>query len=191
MKTFSHHAVIVLILCTLALFSVFAQAQTLSLNDGSIVRSDTNRIGINIGAIDYWDNGQILKNLIGTSNPGFEPLLDQQIWAIGTAGTKTTFTIPDIYDGVPPNYWAGGTFTVIESESGGAELGCTGTIASNTGPNYPLVGQATYTSPVVTISTACGAPFSVGDIVLMKKSVSPTPESWWESGGRGGTYGSA
>ena len=191
MKTFSHHAVIVLILCTLALFSVFAQAQTLSLNDGSIVRSDTNRIGINIGAIDYWDNGQILKNLIGTSNPGFEPLLDQQIWAIGTAGTKTTFTIPDIYDGVPPNYWAGGTFTVIESESGGSELGCTGTIASNTGPNYPLVGQATYTSPVVTISTACGAPFSVGDIVLMKKSVSPTPESWWESGGRGGTSGSA
>ena len=183
--------VIALILCTLALFSVFAQAQTLSLNDGSIVRSDTNRIGINIGAIDYWDNGQILKNLIGTSNPGFEPLLDQQIWALGETGTTTTFTIPDIYDGVPPDYWAGGTFTVIESESGGSELGCTGTIASNTGPNYPLVGQATYTSPVVTISTACGAPFSVGDIVLMKKSVSPTPESWWESGGRGGTSGSA
>jgi hypothetical protein len=191
MKTLLHHAVIALILCPLALFSVFAQAQTLSLNDGSIVRSDTNRIGVNIGAIDYWDNGQILKNLIGSSNPGFEPLLAQQIWVVDTAGTTTTFTIQDAYDGVPPNYWTGGTFTVIESESGGAELGCTGTIASNTGPNYPVAGVTTWVSPVVTVATACGAPFSVGDIVLLKKSISPTPETWWESGGLGGTSGTA
>jgi LysM repeat protein len=174
-----------------ASFYTFASAQTLSLNDGSIVRSNPSRIGVNIGAIDYWDNGQILKNLIGSSNPGFEPLLAQQIWVVGTAGTPTSFAIQDVYDGVPPDYWAGGTFTVVESQSGGAELGCTGTIASNTGPNYPVTGVTTWVSPVVTAASACAAPFSVGDTVIMSKSAYPTPESWWETGGQGGTAGTA
>jgi hypothetical protein len=176
-------------LSILVYFSVSAQSQTLTLNDGSVVQSNTNRIGINIGAIDYWDNGQILKNLIGSSNPGFEPLQNQQIWALDATGSTTTFTIPDIYDGVPADYWAGGTFTVVESQSGGAELGCTGTIASNTGPNYPLTGQSTYYAPVITTSTACSAPFSVGDIVIISKVTYPTPEAWWETGGRAGIAG--
>jgi hypothetical protein len=171
----------------MALLTVCAAAQTLSLNDGSIVQSSTNRIGVNIGAIDYWDNGQILKNLIGSSNPGLEPLQDRQIWSLGTAGTTTTFTIPDQWDPVQPNYWAGGTFTVVESQSGGAELGCTGTIASNTGPNS--VANPPEVAPTITVSSPCNAPFSVGDIVVMSMSSYPTPESWWESGGRGGTNG--
>ncbi|MGA2675153.1 MAG: hypothetical protein ABSE99_18205, partial [Terracidiphilus sp.] len=62
------------ILAWSAFFPSFISAQTLSLNDGSVVQSNPNRIGVNIGAIDYWDNGQILKNLIGSTNPGLEPL---------------------------------------------------------------------------------------------------------------------
>ena len=176
--------------CILAFFSVSAKAQTLSLNDASIIQSHTNRIGLNIGSIDYWGSGQILKNLIGAVNPGFEPLQNRQIWVLTTAGTTSTFTVPDQYDGVPPNYWAGGTFTVVESQSSGAELGCTGTIASNTGPNYPLVGQANYFNPTITVSTPCNGSFSVGDTVVISKTTFPTPESWWESGGQGGMMGS-
>jgi len=170
----------------LASFSI--SAQTLSLNDGTVVRSNTHRVGINIGAIDYWDNGQILKNLIGSSNPGFEPLLDQQIWALAAAGTTTTFTIPDKWDTVPSNYWAGGTFKVVESQLGGAERRCAGTIASNTGPNFPSSAEKEL-DPTVTVSSSCAAPFNVGDIVIMSKSVFPTPESWWEKGAIGGTAG--
>ena len=174
----------------LSFFSISVYTQTLSLNDGSVVQGKTNRMGLNIGAIDYYDNGQILKNLIGSLDPGFEPLQNRQIWALTLAGTTTTFTIPDQYDGVPPNYWAGGTFTVVESQSGGAELGCTGTIASNTGPNYPLIGQSTYTAPAITVSSPCNAAFGVGDTVVMSKLTFPTPESWWESGSDGGMWGS-
>jgi len=173
----------------LSLLAISASGQTLSLNDGSILQSNTNRVGVNIGAIDYWDQGQILKNLIGSSNPGMEPLQDRQIWALAAAGTTTTFTVPDVYDGVSPNYWAGGTFTVVESQSGGAELGCTGTIASNTGPNYPLSSVTTWVAPVITVSSPCAAPFSVGDIVVIGNVTFPTPEAWWETGGRGGTAG--
>jgi hypothetical protein len=190
MKNFLFQASVFCTSVILAFFSLSASAQTVSLNDGAILQSNTNRVGVNIGAIDYWDQGQILKNLIGTSNPGMEPLQDRQIWAVAAAGTTTTFTVPDIYDDVSPNYWAGATFTVVESQSSGAELGCTGTIASNTGPNYPLSGVTTWVAPVVTVSAPCAAPFSVGDIVLMGKVTFPTPEDWWETGGRGGTSGS-
>ena len=44
-------------------------------------------------------------------------------------------------------------------------------------------------TPVVTVSAPCNAPFSAGDIVVMSITVFPTPESWWESGGRGGIAG--
>src|SRR5580658_9703031 len=114
----------------LAFISVSASTQTVSLNDASVIQGNTNRIGINIGSINYYGSGQILKNLIGATNPGFEPLQNQQIWALTAAGTATTFTVPDIYDGVPANYWEGGTVTVVESQSGGAKLGCAGTIVS-------------------------------------------------------------
>jgi hypothetical protein len=180
MKKVLAFAALILIFCSPIL------GQTLSLNDGSILQSSTNRIGMNIGAIDYWDTGQVLKNLIGSINPGFEPLLAQQIWVVGAAGTSTTFVVPDTWDGVPANYWAGGTFNVVASQSGGAEMGCTGTIASNTGPNYPTNGGTV--SPVVTVSTPCAGAFSVGDIVIMSKSTFPTPETWWENS-EGGFWG--
>src|SRR5580698_7153679 len=183
MTKFSVYFAAFLAAVTLASLSVSASAQTVVLNDGAILQSKTNRVGVNIGAIDYWDQGQILKNLIGSSNPGMEPLQDRQIWSLAAGGSTTSFTIPDVYDGVSPNYWAGGTFTVVESQSSGAELGCTGTIASNTGPNYPVTSVTTWVAPVITVSSACNAPFSVGDIIVMSNVTFPTPESWWESGG--------
>ena len=69
MKRHTSFAIVFFILCILALLPLSVSAQTLSLNDGSIVQSSTNRMGVNIGAIDYWDSGQILKNLIGATNP--------------------------------------------------------------------------------------------------------------------------
>jgi len=151
---------------------------TVVLNDASILRSNTKRAGLNLGSVNYYDNGQLLKNLIGSLNPGFEPTISQQIWVVSTAGTPTSFTDPDNYDPVPANYWTGATFTVVASQSGGAEMGCTGTIASNTGPNYP---NESNTSPSFTMSKACPAAFNVGDIVVFSKAASPTPESAWES----------
>lgn len=173
----------------LIFLSSSTHGQVLSLNDSLVLRPNPHRIGINIGAINYWDNGQVLKNLIGSTNPGFEPLLDRQIWALGTGGTTTTFTVPDIYDGVPTNYWAGGSFAVVGSQSRGAESGCSGTIASNTGPNFPVAGVKNWVAPTITVSSPCAGAFSIGDIVILSKSVFPTPEAWWEHGGLGGMSG--
>lgn len=154
-------------------------APTVVLNDSSIVQNTTRRIGVNIGEIDYWDNGQLLKNLIAI-NPGFEPLINQQIWLLTSTGTTTTFQDPDSWDGVTANYWTGGTFSVVQSS--GAEAGCTGTISSNTGPNS---SGSSGGLPVFTVSSPCPAAFSPGDLVVLSKTTSPTPESWWE-GNSGG-----
>src|SRR5579859_6371843 len=78
MKLYTRLAVV---LCSSVFcFSVLSSAQTLALNDRSIILNNPDRIGINLGTINYYDSGQLLKNLIGSNNPGMEPLLDQQIW---------------------------------------------------------------------------------------------------------------
>ncbi|MGD0893004.1 MAG: chitobiase/beta-hexosaminidase C-terminal domain-containing protein, partial [Terracidiphilus sp.] len=189
MKNISAYATALLALVITGLFSVSASTQTLSLNDGAILRSKTNRIGLNIGSINNRDNGQILKNLIGSTNPGLEPLQDQQILVLERAGTTTKFTLPDARNNVPANYWAGGTFSVVESQSSQGEHGCSGTIESNTGVNDSR-SPATGKSPVITISAPCDAPFRAGDMIILSKTAYPTPESSWESAGLGGIWGS-
>lgn len=172
-------ALAVLLLSPLS--AVFAQ-QTVTFNDTSIVNSAPARQGLNIGSIDYYDNGQHLKNLFGYNNPGMEPILDQQSILVTATGTTTTFTDPNPFDPVMPNYWAGATYTVIQSANGGTEAGCTGTITGNTGPNYPNGGS---TAPVYTMGTACSSAIQNGDLIFVSLAPASTPESWWESGAGG------
>jgi hypothetical protein len=169
----------------LAIFSVSVSAQTVALNDGITVQPNTSRVGINIGSITFYDNGQLLKNLIGSFNPGFEPLINRQVWNIEFPGTANSFTVNNIYDGAPVNYWAGATFEVYAGTPGAPEDGCTGLVASNTGPNYPT---ETNVAPVITFASSCAAPLVPNDIITLTKKTFPTPESWWEepTGGLGG-----
>ncbi|HTW79622.1 MAG TPA: Ig-like domain repeat protein, partial [Terracidiphilus sp.] len=153
-------------------------AQTVNFDDRSVTQPVTERIGLNLGAINYYDTGQVLRNLVGSLNPGFEPLISQQIWVLDASGTTTSFTIPSIYYAGPENYWTGGTLTVVASQSRGAELGCTSTILTSGGADYP-------NEPMVTLAAPCAAPLAAGDVVVLRNVASPTPESWWESGDGG------
>ena len=138
MKKFLIHTCAILTLFIATMLSVPASSQTLALNDGITLQPKTNRVGINIGSITFYDNGQLLKNLIGSFNPGFEPLINRQVWNIEYAGTANSFAMNNIYDGAPANYWAGATFIVYAGVPGAPEDGCTGLVASNTGPNSPV-----------------------------------------------------
>jgi hypothetical protein len=164
---------IVFLLTTVAYSFLTAKGQTptVTLNDASTIQNSTRRIGLNIGIIDYWDNGQLLKNLVGSINPSMEPLQGQQIWLLTSTGSKTTFTEPIGPDGTQANYWAGANFSVVQSS--GSEMGCSGTIASNTSGSSSSVSFTT--------SSPCSGAFSPGDLVIVSKTFSPTPESWWES----------
>jgi hypothetical protein len=243
---------------------------TLSLNDSSILIRSPFRTGMNIGCANFYENCQIFGNLLGYSNPGMEPGTVRQVQDLNSAGAAKSFTDYNQYSIFPAGFWVGGNFQVVESISGGAENGCTGTIASSTGPNRAYVTafswdgtsvvtfigansfvagastvtipslqngaflvnksgnvtsasttsfsvtlstppreratsssgfgfvqtDAKYSAPVYTINPAtnqgrsgCAGSFAAGDIVILSKTVSPTPESWWE-GGYGGVFNS-
>ncbi len=245
---------ILLLLGLLLPFVTALGAQTVTLNDSSVVVTSPLRTGINIGSMNYYDNGQILKNLVGAVNPGMEEGTSAQIYALQQNGTTTTFFDYDQYDNVPVNYWAGATFNLVESIIPGPQLGCSTTIASNwgsipvtsisntggittvitgfnpitagfaTGDSIYIAGNSnsayntyqTYTVSTVsssgytyaqsgspgsgtggttgtiknqqfTLSSACAGSTTIGDQVVYSKTVSPTPESAWESG-EGGVF---
>jgi len=128
-------------------------AQTLTLNDAATAVAKPMRIGVNMGNCENYDNGQILKTLNACGgNPGFEPIVVRQIQALTAAGTRKSFTDYDKYSLFAPDILAGSTFTIVESASAGAELGCTGTIASHTGPNLAHITSGAVTSGIATLT---------------------------------------
>lgn len=165
------------------LVSLPLAAQTVTPDESVVIQSSSKviRAGLNLGDTAWYGNGNILKNIIGSNNPHMEPLEDQRIWALTSAGTASTFVSPIDFDNYPANYFAGAVFKIVYSQNGGAQQGCTGTIASNTGPNWPGGGS---TSPSFTTSSPCAASFSVGDIVVVQLNTAgttATTETAWES----------
>jgi hypothetical protein len=160
----------------LAIFSLFLgtalQAQlpyTLTLADGTTTVASPHRAGINLASLNYYDNGQLYKNLVGQDNFGFENTLEQQIWALKTGGTNTTFCNTNQYAVYPVNFWQGATVSVVESS--GAEAGYVGTVASNTAG-----GPSCYT-----VTTPAPAAFAAGDEIIVTLNQFPTAESCWET----------
>ena len=163
--------------CALPLHAQLTQTHAPS----TVVQSNVMAPGINLGTINYYNDGQVLKNIVGAINPGFEPALSQQIQVVNTTGTSSSWTDPNKYAIVPANYWAGGTATVVHSQSGNT-TGCSSTIASNTGPNYPT---ETNTAAVYTLSAPCAGAFSTGDTIVIKRHLASTPETQMESSAGG------
>src|SRR5271168_132801 len=155
--------VIFLVLCVAAILSTavegFGQATVVTVDPTTVLQANTQKVGANMGSQTNYDSGMIYKNLLGQNNIGGEGYQDLVIYEIqsGAAPLSTTQFNTNIgntqYDEVTANYWSGATFTVIQScgandqtcSSGGAESGCTGTIASNTiassspqGPTYTI-----------------------------------------------------
>src|SRR5205814_4356915 len=68
-----------------ALITAATAATTINVSD-AVVQTGVKRFGLNLGALNYFDSGQIMKQLV-FRNPGFEPQIYQSIIhvASGTA----------------------------------------------------------------------------------------------------------
>ena len=112
--------------------SMSAQAASIILNESALVDSAPMRIGVNVSTSNYYDSGQLFKNLLFTVNPGFEGYIQQEI--IGCiSGSATTCVNYYQWDQAPANYWAGSTAYFCCSASGtSANLGLIRTISSST-----------------------------------------------------------
>ena len=106
-------------------------AQTTTVNVGStVIQSPVKRFGINIGTPNYYDSGQITKNLVFT-NPSFEGEIYQSTIRCASP-TANSCTDQNIYSGFPVGFWNNASYSVIS----GAAAGRSGTVCSFSGANY-------------------------------------------------------
>ncbi|HZT29602.1 MAG TPA: hypothetical protein VFA33_06965 [Bryobacteraceae bacterium] len=153
-----------------ALFALApASAQTQSTNieiDSTVVTSGVKRLGINLGQPNYYDSGQIMKNLI-FRNPGFEGETYQSMIRCA-ATTATSCTDDDQWSAWPAGFWSGATFEFVW----GAAKGFSGTVLSSTAVS-PGAG--------ITLNFATGgATPSPGDYLILRMTVPGNAQAgWW------------
>lgn len=153
-----------------------AQSYILTLNDAQPVGpAITYRPGVNIGAMDYWDSGQLTKNLLAEDNAGFEYVKQKSIWTLFVAGTNNSFSLKgtDDWATYALNFFQGATVDVVESAT--AARGCKSLVAGNN-----AVSPATFT-----LATPCAAALGIGDELVITNTRLPTPQADWEASDNG------
>jgi hypothetical protein len=141
---------------------------TINLNN-TVLQSGAKRLGMNLGAVNFYDSGQMMKNLIVT-NPGFEGGISQSMIMCGS-GTATSCTDSINYSGWPANYWTGAKYTVVY----GTAIGRTGTISSFTPANNQN-GNNVYA--VFNFADSGPAP-SNGDYMIVSKVMPGNAADGW------------
>ena len=174
-----------------------AGAQTVTMTDSAVIGSNA-RPGLNLGQPS--GSYPFFKNYLAFGNPGFEPMIDQQIYqfqAPQAVSSPTSFqwnVNNTQYSSYDANQWAGATFTVVQGSyaSGNSDpaLGCTGTVKSSA--NQSGAGPIFVINPATNQgSSGCagnlGAP---GQVIVVSTNnnmpnVYPTPSSIWQAGANG------
>jgi hypothetical protein len=136
-------------------------------------------VGVNLASLDFYDTGQVYKNLVGEDNFGFENTYLTQTWALKAAGTTTSFCATNQYVIYPINFFVGAS--VVSNE--GATAGYSGTIIANT------AGDGSSNPPCYTVTPAASSAFAAGDQINIAFNQFPTTESCWETNGACGIWG--
>jgi hypothetical protein len=142
----------------------------------TVTQSGLKRLGMNIAGQDFYDSGQMLRNL-AFKNPGFEGETWQSILHCA-AVTATSCTDGNQYAVWPANFLQGATFEFVY----GAAVGETGVITSNTAAVWN-------TNSGITINFAqlSKAP-AVGDFVVVKMNIPGNAAAgWWQNTSGGAT----
>src|SRR4051812_43258171 len=101
---------ILLAYAALAVANAQSAPITITIHD-SVRQTDAKRFGINLGSANYYDSGQMMKNLL-LRNPGFEGEIDQSIVRC-IAGTATTCTDEDQWSAWRAGFWSGASYEFI------------------------------------------------------------------------------
>jgi len=134
------------------------------------------RLGVNLGDQDYWDSGQLMKNLVWR-NPGFEAQKFRSILKCASV-TANTCTDDNNYSGQPTGFWQGGTYLILS----GAHAGVTGTVVQST-KNPSSCGGC---GQIVQFDQNINA--AVGDYFVVSNSMAGAGDTgWWDSTSGGGT----
>ena len=137
-----------------------------------VAQTGLKRLGINIGSQDYYDSGQMMRNLV-FRNPGFEGELRQSILHC-VAVTPNSCTDKDHYSPWPKDYLQGAQFEFLS----GAAAGASGTVVTSTAAEGDR-GNTIVFAPLP-------RPPATGDFVLVKKTFPGDAQTGWWTGSSGG-----
>jgi hypothetical protein len=145
---------------------VVLQAQLTTINvNNQVLQSPVKRLGINLGATNFYDSGQMLKNLV-INNPGFEGEIAQSMIQCGS-GTATSCTHSNAYSGWPADFWDGATYQFVY----GSALGRSGTVSTFSAANGTTGG-------VFNFSDSSTVPHS-GDYMIVSKPIPGNATDGW------------
>ena len=141
----------------------------------SVIQSGLMNLGMNIEGQDFYDSGQMLRNLT-FRNPGFEGETWQSILQCASVSNNSC-TDANAWSQWPANFLQGATFQFIY----GSAAGQTGTVLSNTTANQSNTGMTVNFSPLDTQPAA-------GDFVVVKMAVPGNAQAgWWTNTAGGAT----
>ena len=158
----------------LALAFGYADGQSTNIAIGpSILQPSVKRMGVNLSFEDFYDSGQMTKNLV-FRNPGFESEIFNSTIRCAL-GTAVSCLDDDAFSGWPAGFWNNATYEIFYGNSQGR----TGTVTGYTAANGTTGGTFTFSNSGV-------APAN-GDymIVRMKGPGNATAGRWPTSSGAG------
>jgi hypothetical protein len=143
----------------------------------TVAQSGVKRLGMNISGQNFYDSGQLLRNLV-SRNPGFEGAIWQSILRCA-AVTSSSCTDSTSWAVWPANFFQGATFEFIY----GTALGQTGSVTSSTAADFRA-------NKGVIINFAQGAKSpAVGDFLVVRKTIPGNAQAgWWTNSSGGGTF---
>jgi alpha-L-arabinofuranosidase len=142
------------------------------------IQNEVKRLGINLGGQDYYDSGQMLKDLVFT-NPGFEGETWQAI--LHCEGlSNTSCTDPNQWNQWPADFLKGAQFEFIS----GAAAGVTGTVLSSlaASPREKDQGVMIRYAPLAKAA-------DLDDFVLVRQTIPGNAQAgWWTNAYGGGSF---
>ncbi len=144
----------------LSLMPLVQAATTINLSTNVTVAA-VKHFGLNFGNVDYYDSGQLMKELV-FQNPGFEGLLYQSVIWVGATGNSPTNAVENgPLNAWPSGFWAGARYEFIY----GFAKGRTGTVVTSINP-YSAGGNTNGTTYVFADS---GTTPAAGDYLVLRK----------------------
>jgi hypothetical protein len=158
-----------------------SNAQSTNIAVGTTVKvSPTKRLGVNLATQNYYDSGQMLRNLL-YRNPGFEGETWQSVLKC-VAVTATTCTDANVWNVWPAGFLNGGSYEVVN----GAAEGETGTITSDAGSDFAAGNINSPTYGLKIGFSAPAIPIAIGDYIIVRQQIPGNALAGWLTYSYGG-----
>lgn len=147
-----------------------------------VIETAATRLGINLGEQNFYDSGQMLRNLV-SRNPGFEGMTYRSVVHCDRAQEPCTETMGGV--AWPAGFWDGGQYAgMVRPAAGATDLYQSATASGRIAQSLPTAaGYRVEAAGNGTADRAAGdAGMEPGEWVRLSKDVAGDPAAgWWTS----------